>query len=212
MKQPELTPLQRFTIDRYNFHDYQDPVANSIRHCEIARDKWIEHIRFMYNAPLNYVYGDAEEKLPEFDLAYGQAFMAALTTATENCEIPEVAVRTVETLARDEEARRLNTLRNWYGRFELSESSDEYFYDIAMAFGDPDNITTTDPTERGTTLTPELAIMYFTSSISGHSAVILDTHRQAMERYGNKQSKSRAIGSATLNSVKRFGRRWFGNR
>lgn len=201
-----------FFFDRnkgpFDFHRYEDPLVQSIRDWEIRAARWNECVSYFYQqAPSTEQFREAETHLAETQLNYIYQLQRTASAISADSPLPELAMETIEKLLRDDDAKRCNRLRNWYTRTDIEAPPNEYFRDIAMAFGDPHGITLTssDQPVFDVGMVTDLAIELYTARLDDLSHQILGKLR-LYNSIREEQSNNRSLGSIALRILGRFKR------
>ncbi len=202
MKRQEFTDGERFFLDSHNFQLYDDPVLQSIKSWETGSDQWHRGVLQVHQASSTDIFALREAELDISQNNYAEAFAEAATAVATVSGAPERIIPALSGLIRAEDARRREQLRYIHIHTTATEPSEEYVYDLAMAFGDPQGLTLS-PDSSYVIFDQSTATEYFTSRLAEHASLILDTRREAYQRLVAMQTK-RGLGSVATRIIKRF--------
>ncbi len=202
MKRPEFTDGEKFFLDSHNFQLYDDSVLQSIKAWDTGRDQWSKDIWTVRQAGSADVFELREAELALAQNHYAEAFAQAAATVAADGNVPERIVPALDGLIRTEDARRREQLRYMQVNSTITEPSEEYIYDLAMAFGDPQGMTLL-PDSPYVVFDQNTATEYFASRLAQHEALLLDNLRISHERHIATQTK-RGLGNTATRFVRRF--------
>ena len=202
MKRLEFTDGEKFFLDSHNFQSYDDPVLQSIKSWEAGNDQWQRGVLRAHQAFDVDVFAQREAELETNQNHYAEAFAQAATAVASDGTVPERILPALSELIRAEDAHRREQLRYIQVNTLATEPSDEYIYDLAMAFGDPQGLTLPQDSpyvifDRST------ATEYFASRVAEHASLVLDARRDAYQRSVAMQTR-RGLGNTAARIIKRF--------
>lgn len=194
----QLHSNRQIPLDRYDFHRYDDPTAQSLYSMERARSTWGQSIKVVRDVVSTHEkFIENERHLLLVQEQYAQALVVAasnLAAITTETSIEELAIPAVEHFIRNEDIRGRSALGRWCSGVSIPTPPDDYFYYLSRSLGDPHGVTMSDD-DKLFLLSPEQSVQSISATLDGQSAPILSRarkHQELMRQVGQRSFRRKA--------------------